>query len=141
MKPGANWLSATNKPNQIAPRAIARICGLSTLVAYVTKLGGGDLEDHRVALAAAGADRGDAEPAAAAAQLVDQRAEDAGARGPDRVAERDRPAVHVDLRLVDADHAHRVECHRGERLVDLEQVDVVDRQAGLVERGLCRVRG
>src|SRR3954453_12261403 len=106
MKPGANWLSATNKPNQIAPRAIARKCGLSTLVAYVTKLGGGDLEDHRVALAAPGADpgapqaapgraAGDPEPAATAAQLGDQRADDAGARGADRVAERDRPAVHV----------------------------------------------
>src|SRR3954464_748672 len=41
-------------------------------------------EDHRVALATAGADGGDAEPASAAAQLVRERAEDAGAAGADR---------------------------------------------------------
>ena len=37
------------------------------------RLGAVDLDDHRVALAAAGADRRHAEPAAAAAQLVDER--------------------------------------------------------------------
>src|SRR5436190_10605186 len=50
-----------------------------------------------VALAAAGADRGEAETAAVAAQLVDHRAEDSPARGADRVPERDRAAVHVRL--------------------------------------------
>src|SRR5690349_16932628 len=49
-----------------------------------------DLDDHRIALAPTGADRRDAEAAAAAAQLVHEAAEDAGAGGADRVAERDR---------------------------------------------------
>src|SRR6185312_9492393 len=78
-----------------------------------------DLDDHRVALAAAGADCRHAEPAAAAAQLVHERHQDARAAGADRVAERDGAAVHVDLGLVDAEHANRVDRHGRERLVDL----------------------
>ena len=62
-------------------------------------------------------------------------------RGADRVAHGDRAAVHVDLVLVHSQHAQRVDGHRGERLVDLEQVDVVDRQAGLLERLLGGVGG
>src|SRR5436190_15141116 len=81
-------------------------------------------DDDGVALATAGANRGHAEAAAAAAQLVHERAQDAGSGGADRMTERDRPAVHVHLRLVDAEHPHGVESDRGERLVDLEQVDV-----------------
>src|ERR671917_2736269 len=79
------------------------------------------LDYDRVALAAARADRGHAEPAAAAPQLVRERHQDARAARPDRVAEGDRAAVHVHLGLVDAQHSHRVERHRGEGLVDLEQ--------------------
>src|SRR3954452_11335082 len=93
-----------------------------------------DFEDHGIALPATGADRRNPEPAAAPPQLVYERAEDARAGRADRVAERDRAAVHVDLALVDAEHPHRVDRDRRERLVDLEQVDVVDRQAGLLER-------
>src|SRR6187402_2790441 len=54
-----------------------------------------DLDHDRVALAAAGADRGDAEAAAAAAQLVHEGADDAGAGSTDRMAEGDRAAVDV----------------------------------------------
>src|SRR3954453_17133265 len=104
-------------------------------------LGGVDLEDHRVALAAARADRRHAEAAAATPQLVHQRAENARAPRADRVTERDGPAVHVDLLLVDAEHAHRVDGHGREGLVDLEQVDVVDAEAGLLERLLRCVGG
>ena len=86
------------------------------------------------------ADRRAAEAAAAPAQLVDERAEDAGARGADRVAERDGAAVDVDAVLVDAEHPDRVQRHRGERLVDLPQVDVARLQARLVQR-LLAARG
>jgi hypothetical protein len=72
---------------------------------------------------------------------VYERREDAGAARADRVPERDRPPVDVHLRLVDTEHAHRVERHRGERLVDLEELDVIDAQAGLLERGGRGVRG
>src|ERR1700729_2305923 len=99
-----------------------------------------DLDDHGVALAATGADRGPPEPAAAAPKLEQERAEDAGAGGADRVAERDRAAVDVDLVLVEAEHPHRVERHRRERLIDLPQIDVVDLEAGLLERLLGGVR-
>src|SRR5207302_7172140 len=61
-----------------------------------------DLDDHRVALPAAGADRGNAKPAAAAAELVDKRRQDTGATCADRVTEGDRAAVDVHLALVDA---------------------------------------
>ena len=60
-----------------------------------------DLDHDRIALAAARADRGDAEAAAAAAQLVDEGADDPGAGGADRMAECDRAAIDVDRVLVD----------------------------------------
>ena len=50
--------------------------------------------------------------------------------------EGDRAAVDVDAILVDAEHPHRVQGHRGERLVDLEEVDVVDAEPRLLEREL-----
>src|SRR6476620_4089238 len=77
----------------------------------------GDFDHDRVALTAAGADRGDAEASPAPTQLVHKRADDAGAGGTDRVAKGDRAAVDVDLALVDAEHPHRVEGERGEGLV------------------------
>src|SRR5207247_6499446 len=54
-----------------------------------------DLDQERVALAAAGADRREAEPAAVAAKLVDHRPEDSRPRRADRMAERHGAAVHV----------------------------------------------
>src|SRR5688500_863000 len=84
-----------------------------------------DLHDDGVALPPAGADRGAAEAAAAASQLHHERAEDARARGADRVADGDRAAVDVDLLLVDVEHPDRGKRHGGEGLVDLPQVDVV----------------
>src|SRR3954449_12807080 len=67
------------------------------------------LDDHSVALAAAGADRRAAVAPAAPAQLEHERPDDAGAGGPDRVAERDRATVDVDALLVDAEHADGVQ--------------------------------
>ena len=56
----------------------------------------------------------------------------------DRMAERDRAAVHVDALLVGAEHPRRVERDRRERLVDLDALHVVDRLAGLLERDARR---
>src|ERR1700728_2258051 len=100
-----------------------------------------DLENQRVALPAAGADRRAAVAAAAAAQLVDERAENPCAGGADRVTERDRAAVHVHAVLVDAEHPDRVQRDRGKRLVDLPQVDVLGLQASLLQRLLRGARG
>src|ERR1700691_2036114 len=84
-----------------------------------------DLDYEGVALTAPGADRRAAEAAAAPAQLEDQAADDACARGADRVPERNRASVDVDLVLVDTEHADRVERDRRERLVDLPYIDVL----------------
>src|SRR4051794_33571237 len=83
------------------------------------------LEDDRVPLTSAAADRGAAEAAATTPKLVHQGADDAGAGGADRMAEGDRAAVHVDLVVIDPQHAHRVDRHRGERFVDLPEIDVL----------------
>ena len=70
----------------------------------------------------------------AAAQLVDHGDDHARAGGRDRVAQAAATAVHVDDRRVDAERADRRHRHRAERLVDLDQVDVVDGEAGALER-------
>ena len=64
--------------------------------------------------------------------------DDARAAGADRVAERGRAAVDVDLVVRDAEVAHRDHGDAGEGLVDFEQVDVGDAPAGLVEHLLDR---
>src|SRR5204863_3945627 len=78
-------------------------------------------QDDRVALTPARADRRAAQPAAAAAQLEHQAAEDARARSADGVTQRDGAAVDVDALFIDAEHANRVQRHRSEGLVDLPQ--------------------
>src|ERR1700722_14228804 len=102
---------------------------------------GGYLEQQRAALAAAAAQRGRAQPAAAAAQLVHEVQGDPGARRPDRVAQGDGPAVHVDFLVPDAQVPHGLDGDRGERLVDLDQVQVGDAQPGLAEGAPDRGRG
>ena len=57
---------------------------------------------------------------------VEQRAEDARAARADRVAERDRAAVDVDARGVELEPADARERLRGERLVQLDEIEVVD---------------
>ena len=52
----------------------------------------------------------------------------------DRVAERDRAAVDVDLVPVEAELATVGEGLRGERLVDLDQVERLDRHLDAVEQ-------
>src|SRR5918992_3424332 len=99
-----------------------------------------DVEDEGVALTAAAAQGGRADAAAAAPQFVHDVQGEAGARHPDRVAEGDRAAVDVDLLGADAEIAHGLDGHRGERLVDLDQVEGADVHAGLAERVLERVR-
>src|SRR6478735_12316279 len=99
-----------------------------------------DFDEECVALAAAGADRGEAEAAAVAAQVVHHRAEDAAAARADRMAESDRAAVDVRGLRVRAEHRDRVERDRGERLVHLDPLHVADRLARLLERLLPRIR-
>src|SRR5581483_11887191 len=85
-----------------------------------------DPEDEGFALAAAAAQARRAEAAAAPGQLVAQVHGQPGAGGADRMPQRDRAAVHVDLLRVDREVAHGLDGHGGERLVDLDQVQVGD---------------
>ncbi len=62
--------------------------------------------------------------AAAPPELQRQVQRDPSPGHADRVAERDRPAVDVDLLRVDAELAGRDDADRGERLVDLHEVEV-----------------
>src|SRR5207244_5782853 len=59
----------------------------------------GALDHHRDPLPATDAERGDAEPGVARAHGVEEGHEDATAARADRMAERDRAAVHVDAVL------------------------------------------
>ena len=73
----------------------------------------------------------DAALLAVLAQRAEQRHEDPRARRADRMTERAGAAVHVDLVVRDAVLLHRRHRHDRERLVDLEEVDVLRRPAGL----------
>src|SRR5690349_5887915 len=95
-----------------------------------------NLYEDGIALAAAGADRGAAEAAAAALELADEGSDHPGTGSSDRVTEGDCAAVHVDLVLVDVEHLHGVQRDRSEGLVDLPDVDVGRGLADLLEGSL-----
>src|SRR5262245_56052672 len=87
------------------------------------------LEQPGRPLAAADAHRHDAVPDLAPLHLVGQRADQARAGHAVGVAERNRAAVDVQLLRVDPQAIAAVDDLHGERLVQLPQVDVADRQA------------
>src|SRR5580765_3267410 len=66
--------------------------------------------------------------------FVEQRDEDPAARGADRMAERDRAAVHVDLARIPAHLAIDGDGLGGERLVDLHEIQVLRLPSGARER-------
>src|SRR5690606_8255050 len=84
----------------------------------------GDAHDEGVALSAAAAQRGRTDPAAATLQLQRQVQQDPRSGHADRVAERDRAAVDVDLVRVQAQLLGRRQTDGREGLVDLDQVQV-----------------
>ena len=71
--------------------------------------------------------------AVGALELVEGGADQDRAGGADGMTEGDRTAVDVDLVAVDVEVADELLDDDGERLVDLEDVDVVDRQSRLGE--------
>src|SRR6476661_2343940 len=85
-----------------------------------------ELDDGGDAHAAADAERGEAAALVAALELVDERAEDHRAGGAERVPHRDGAAVDVGDLVADAHVLHEAHRDRGEGLVDLEEVDVLD---------------
>src|SRR5258708_29997804 len=93
-------------------------------------------EQQGIALAAPTAQRRRAESAAPPPELVDQVQGQSGPAHPDRVAERDGAAIHVDDVRSDPEVAHRLDCHSGECLVDLNQIQIFNGPPGLGQRML-----
>src|SRR5215208_3781375 len=122
----------------VKSRAVSRIRRCSSVssksIMWGASLGGRVLDHAGQALPDADAERGQSVAPATAAQLVRERAEQPGAGAAERVADRDRAAVHVELVVIDAELAHRGEHLRGEGLVQLDQVDVFDAQLRASER-------
>src|SRR5437867_4498603 len=87
------------------------------------------LENSRDALPEANAHRGDAEIRATIDHRVDQRRRDAGAASPERMADGNRATADIDLRFIEAEHADASQRLRGKRLIELDQIDVLERQA------------
>src|SRR5579862_302947 len=92
------------------------------------------LDDGDVRLSAALAHGLQTVACAAPLELVQQRRHEARAGRAERVAEGDAAAVHVDAREVRVELALPGEHHGGERLVDLDQVDVGEPESALLER-------
>src|SRR4029079_2728136 len=89
-------------------------------------------DDPRYPLADADAHRDERVTAAAALQLPGRGQRDARTRGAERMADRDRAAVRVDPSVVERDFetTKTGEDLRREGLVDLDHVDVLQRQPG-----------
>ena len=96
------------------------------------------LHAHRNAHAAADAQRGEALLGVAPLHLVEQRHQHARAGRADRMADRDRAAVDVDLVGVPAEILVDRAGLRGEGLVGFDQIEVGLAPAGLLQ---CRARG
>src|SRR5689334_23670604 len=98
-----------------APKTATR----SVIGSILVRSASGDaLEGGRHRAAATEAQRGEAVPAAAAVELVEERRDDPGTARTDRVAERDRAAVDVGPIPVEAELATVGQGLCGERLVD-----------------------
>ena len=91
------------------------------------------LDNRRDAHAVADAHRAQAVAGILALELIEQRGDQPGAARTERVPERDRPAVVVDLFHVGAGFLLPGEDDRGEGFIDLEEIDVFQLQAGLLQ--------
>jgi hypothetical protein len=71
---------------------------------------------------------------AGAAELVDEHRDQPGAAHAQRVAERDGTAVDVHLRRIEAKLTDAGDRLAGEGLVELDEVEILDAEAGALER-------
>src|ERR1700730_11367100 len=92
------------------------------------------LDRDRGGFTAADAEWGDAALEVLRLERVQKRDDQPCAGGADRMAERAGAAIDVELFSGDAEVALRRHRHHREGLVDLEQVDVADAPADLVEQ-------
>src|SRR5689334_8474943 len=96
------------------------------VIVRVDNNSGEALEHHGHPLAATDAHRFQAEVTVPLLEGVDQGRRDAGTRHTEGMPKRDGTAVDVELLLIDAEAACRGNHLCGERLVDLDQVNVAD---------------
>src|SRR2546425_10010664 len=89
--------------------------------------------DHRDRVAATEAQGRESALRAAILHCVNEGRQHARAAAADRVAERHRTAVYVELLVRNPQLSHHREARRGVRLVVLEEVDVVDGQPRLLQ--------
>src|SRR5215213_7933113 len=99
------------------------------------------LEGHGDGVPAPEAERGQASPRVASLHFVKKGDEHASAARPDRMAERDRPAVYVQARGIDAELARDGDGLDGEGFVQLDEIDIVKVPAGPLKRGADRGNG
>src|SRR5690348_1761517 len=99
------------------------------------------LDDRRGAHAAADAQRHQRGLFVGALQFVEHGAQDHRAGRTERMAERDRAAIDVDLGVVDVEGLDVAQHHRGKGFVELEQVDVRLLHAGAREQLFGDVHG
>src|SRR5262245_993776 len=92
------------------------------------------LEQRGDALPDADAKRREAVAAVPATELVQERHHETRTAHPERVAERDRAAVHVHALLVEPELPDDGEALRRERLVQLDEVDVRGGDAGALQQ-------
>src|SRR6202011_3718537 len=115
------------------PRKVGRVAkvGTEVMASYLGRpCSGGRISDPFEhcgdALADADAHRHERISPAGAVQLAGGGQRDAGARGAERMADRDRPAIHVDPAVLErqVEFAQARQHLGGESLVDLDHVDV-----------------
>src|SRR5579885_872160 len=91
---------------------------------------------HGDAHAAADAERGEALLGVALLHLIEQRGENARARGADRMTEGDGAAIDVELGRIEAELLADRDRLCSEGLIGLDEIKILHRPAGLLERGL-----
>src|ERR1700757_5141470 len=112
-----------------SPRWSSRCPGRSVTPRYIPVA-----DHHRLALAAADAERGKPVGSVRAAHFVEQGDQDPAAAGSDRMAQSDRAPMRIEPVLLDAelfDHRQRL-CR--ECLVELQQVNVREHEPGPLQR-------
>src|SRR5205085_451974 len=114
------------------PRALPREVSLPP-----SSRGSAALDAHRDALADPDAERGHPALRVSRVHRVEERDEDAAAARADRVAERDGSTTYVDLLGVELEAPDARDRLRGERLVELDEVEAPDVPSRASERLLA----
>src|SRR5262249_14973075 len=117
---------ALSEPSGAAVDTEARPPGIESAMVSVLA----SLQDCRHSLPLSDAQGRQAELGVLVAHPVQQRGRDAGAAGAQRMADGDRPAARIHPLLVDAQQLEHAQDLDGERLVDLDALDLIEGQAG-----------